>query len=119
MITETKARKLTDDEVSKVNQETKDLALTAAKQCREQVETLSREIARDVNLGGPEREHLINILENNGLSVALCQVSDANVNKQLQVLVTYNIDDDLYAYLRRPAEILPSRLRGFLEGGTE
>lgn len=107
--------KLTDDEVAKINEEQQTLAVAVAKQCAEQVQLLSDEIAADDNLPSYWAVFLEQILQRNGFTISLCRIT--NIDGRPVVQLSYNIDDDLYAYLQQPPEKLPVRLHGFLTGG--
>lgn len=111
------ATKLTDEEVAKLDAQQRLLKETVDKQCEEQVNTLMAEILRDPGLSLDETAKLAMILTHGGFKVGLFRVTDANVAKKLTVQVVYSIDDDLDAYLRKPAAQLPVALRGFLDGG--
>lgn len=108
----------TDRETEALNREYNDLAARVEVQCAEQNDFLRREIRNDPKLTDLDVDRLHQILDRGGFKVRLFQVNDSNASKKLQVQVTYDVDDDLWAYLNQDAALLPLRLRGFLAGGA-
>lgn len=113
------ARKLTDKEVAALDIEHRTLAEKVDKQCKEQVEFLIKHISDDHVIDADLTLRLVGALQSGGFSVGLFRITDTNVSGVLNVQVVYSIDDELAAYLTKPAVQLPVALRGFLAGGTK
>jgi len=112
------ARTLTEEEVAAVEKEYHQLAVKLETQTIEQREFLKREVLKDKNISDAKRNHLTQLLDEGGFKMSVFRITDANVLQKPHVQVTYDIHDDVYAYLRQPESTLPKRLIGFLEGGA-
>lgn len=113
-------RPLTDKEVEVIDSEYKQLMAKLEVQAVEQREFLKTNIARDTKLEPEFRDRLVTMLASGaGYIVRAFRVTDANALQKPHVQVTYDIDDDLYAYLKRPTSLLPRELRGFLDEGVD
>lgn len=108
-------RTLTDAEIEALGPEYRRLIVLAETQTIEQREFLRKEITADHRISPALRNRLLQDVD--AFKLELATVDTNNMEGKPQVKVVYTIEDDLYAYLRRPE--LPERLRGFLDGGIE
>lgn len=121
----TTQRPLSDKEVEALDGEYKLLHAKLQNQTLEQVNFLAMHIGADPNLNADQRTLLTRLLRVNddgiapGFVMQMFRVTSANVLQKPHIQVSYNIDDALYAYLRRPDGVLPKKLIGFLDGGVD
>jgi hypothetical protein len=119
------ARKLNAAEAKAIEEEYHSLAVKLETQALEQCAHLRKCIAKDDKLSKAKQNMLLQLLEVDpvagrceGFHINVFRITDANVLQKPHVQVTYDIDDDLYAYLRQADSLLPKQLVGFLDGGT-
>jgi hypothetical protein len=112
-----KNRALTPEEVTALGEEYRLFLTKCETQAAEQRVFLQREIRQDPRLNDARKNSLCQAAEL--FQLRACRVDDQNVLQMSMVQVVYNVEDDLYAYLRQSPELLPERLRGFLDGGIE
>lgn len=110
-------KNLTKDQTQALDSEYQELFDQVRRQTEEQVRFLIIAICEDVNLGSETKARLVGTLENNGFVVKAFRVTAANATEKPQIQVMYDIDDDLYAYLKR--DNIPARLKTFLDEGVE
>lgn len=112
-------RALTDQETLIIDKEYKLLVTKLETQTAEQCAFLRRQISDDPNINGETRNRLVQVVDGGGFKTKMFRITDANVMQKPHVQVTYDIHDELYAYLKRADSLLPRRLVGFLEGGID